>query len=137
VAGAALADAARDDDPELADDALADDLALVDVRAGERPPRAPSVGVNPMPEPEMTEDDVMLDDADETAEETERGVAQLIAGGLLGAALGRGAGPAPEPRRGAAPPPAFSPRRAVARGRDELGSSPNGWSASCGRSAAW
>jgi hypothetical protein len=27
----------EEDDPELGDDALADDLALVDVRAGERP----------------------------------------------------------------------------------------------------
>jgi hypothetical protein len=37
AATAALADAARDDIPELADDEMADDLALVDVRAAARP----------------------------------------------------------------------------------------------------
>ena len=60
------------------------------------------------------------DEADgETPEETERAVAMLVAGGLLGAAIGDGLG-LPLSRAATPPPPAFSPRRVVARGRSEL-----------------
>ncbi len=67
----------------------------------------------------MREDDeVTAADVDE-AEETDRAVATLIAGGLLGAAIGAGLGLLAS--RAAAPPePAFSPRRAVRRTRHEL-----------------
>jgi hypothetical protein len=60
-------------------------------------------------------------DVDEQAEETERAVATLIAGGLLGAAIGAGIGLLAS--RAAAPPPPLPlarPRRAVARTRREL-----------------
>jgi|GEM_PF-2617197 hypothetical protein len=59
-------------------------------------------------------------DVDEQAEETERAVATLIAGGLLGAAIGAGIGLLAS--RAAAPPPLplARPRRAVARTRREL-----------------
>jgi hypothetical protein len=59
-------------------------------------------------------------DVDEQAEETERAVATLIAGGLLGAAIGAGIGLLAS--RAAAPPPLplARPRRIVDRTRGEL-----------------
>ncbi len=70
-----------------------------------------------------TEDDLTAAYADATAEESDRAMATLIAGGLLGAALGAGLGllasraaAASEPP----PPPPAWPRRAAARSRDEL-----------------
>ncbi len=73
-----------------------------------------------------TEDDLTAAYDDAAAEENERAVATLIAGGLLGAALGAGLGLLASRAAGAAaaepppPPPAAWPRRAVARSRDEL-----------------
>jgi hypothetical protein len=72
-----------------------------------------------------TEDDLTAAYADATAEESDRAMATLIAGGLLGAALGAGLGLLASRAAGAAaaeppPPPAAWPRRAVARSRDEL-----------------
>ncbi len=65
------------------------------------------------------DDDVNLDEAGETAEENERAIATLIAGGLLGAALGAGLGLLAS-RAAAPPPPVSLPRRAAYRTRDEL-----------------
>ena len=63
------------------------------------------------------DDEITAADVDE-AEETDRAVATLIAGGLLGAAIGAGLGLLAS--RASAPEPAFSPRRAVRRTRHEL-----------------
>jgi hypothetical protein len=71
-----------------------------------------------------TEDDLTAAYDDAAAEESDRAMATLIAGGLLGAALGAGLGLLASRAAGAAaeppPPPAAWPRRAVARSRDEL-----------------
>jgi hypothetical protein len=70
-----------------------------------------------------TEDDLTAAYADATAEENDRAMATLIAGGLLGAALGAGLGLLASRAAAAAaapPPPPARSRRTVARSRDEL-----------------
>ena len=70
----------------------------------------------------MRDDEITAADVDDQAEETERAVATLIAGGLLGAAIGAGLGLLAS-RAGAAPArplPRPGPRRAVERTRREL-----------------
>jgi hypothetical protein len=68
----------------------------------------------------MRDDEMTAADVDDQAEETERAVATLIAGGLLGAAIGAGIGLLAS-RAAAPPPPAVArPRRVVARTRREL-----------------
>ena len=66
------------------------------------------------------EDEVTAADVDDQAEETERAVATLVAGGLLGAAIGAGLGLLASRAAAPPPPPAFSPRRALQRTRGEF-----------------
>jgi hypothetical protein len=68
----------------------------------------------------MRDDEMTAADVDEQAEETERAVATLIAGGLLGAAIGAGLGLLASRAAASPPPPLARPRRAVARTRREL-----------------